>query len=90
MRQKGLSYFGPSLWNNLPGSMKETNVLNTFKHNLKKTYLGNLAESYRIDRVTIGTHLYSLLNHLFAYLLIYLSFCILIRFISLNFSAFCF
>ena len=36
MRQKGLSYIGPSLWNNLPGSMKKPTVLNAFKHNLKK------------------------------------------------------
>ena len=41
--QKGLSYIVPSLWNNLPGSMKKTTVLNTFKHNLEKKYLGNLA-----------------------------------------------
>ena len=45
MRQKGLSYIGPSLWNNLPGSMKKTNVLNTFEHELKKKYLGSLAGS---------------------------------------------
>ena len=43
MGQNGLSYIAPSLWNNLPGSMKKTTVLNTFKHNLKKQYLGNLA-----------------------------------------------
>ena len=29
MRQKGLSYIVPSLWNNLPRSMKKTTVLNT-------------------------------------------------------------
>ena len=45
MGRKGLSYTGPSLWNNLPRSMKKTIVLNTFKHNLKKKYLGNLAGS---------------------------------------------
>ena len=45
MGQKRLSYIGPSLWNNLPGSMKKTTVLNAFKHNLKKQHLGNLAES---------------------------------------------
>ena len=84
MRQKGLSYSGHSLWNNLPGSMKKPNVLNTFKHNLKKKYLGNLAGSYRINRVIIGTHLYSLPIHLFVYILIYLSICILIRFTSLS------
>ena len=41
--QKGLSYIGPSLWNNLPGSMKKTTFLNAFKHNMKNKYLGNLA-----------------------------------------------
>ena len=29
--QKGFPYIGPSLWSNLPGFMKRTNVLNTFK-----------------------------------------------------------
>ena len=45
--KKCLSYIGPSLWNNLPGSMggKKNTVLNTFKQNLKKQYLGNLAWS---------------------------------------------
>ena len=43
--QKRLSYIGPSLWNNLPKSMKKTTVLNCFKLNLKKQYLCNLAES---------------------------------------------
>ena len=45
MEQKDLSYIGPSLWNNLPGGTKKTTVLNTFKHNLKNKYLGNLAGS---------------------------------------------
>ena len=34
MGQKGLSYIGPSLWNNLPKSMKKRTVLNAFKHNM--------------------------------------------------------
>ena len=46
MGQNGLSYIGLSLWNNLPGSLKKKNtILNTFKHNLKKKYIDNLAGS---------------------------------------------
>ena len=46
MRQKSLSYIAPSLWNNLPRSMKKTpTALTTFKHNLKKQYLRHLARS---------------------------------------------
>ena len=45
MGQNGLSCIGPSLWNNLPRSLKTTTVLNIFKHNLKKKYLHNLARS---------------------------------------------
>ena len=45
MGKNDLSYIGPSLWNNLPGSLKKTTVWNTFKHNLKKKCLGNLAGS---------------------------------------------
>ena len=41
----GHSYIGLSVWNNLPGSMKKTTALNTFKDNLKKQYFGNLAGS---------------------------------------------
>ena len=37
--QKTLSYIGPSLWNNLPETIKKTNNLNTFKHNVKSLYL---------------------------------------------------
>ena len=33
MGPNGLSYIGPSLWNNIPGSLKKTSILNTFKHN---------------------------------------------------------
>ena len=44
MGQKSLSYIGPSLQNNLPRSIRKP-VLSTFKHGLKKQYLGNLAGS---------------------------------------------
>ena len=37
--QKTLLYNGPSLWNNLPETIKNTNNLNTFKHNVKSLYL---------------------------------------------------
>ena len=37
--QKTLSCIGPSLWNNLPETIKKTNNLNTFKHNVKSLYL---------------------------------------------------
>ena len=45
MEQKRLPYIGPSLWNNLPKSVKKSTVLNCFKHNLKKQYLCNLVGS---------------------------------------------
>ena len=41
--QNGISYIGPSLWNNLLGFIKTTTVLKTFNNNLQKQYLGNLA-----------------------------------------------
>ena len=37
--QKTLSYYGPSLWNNLPNAIKNPNNLNTLKHNVKSLYL---------------------------------------------------
>ena len=37
MRQKAISYIGPSIWNSLPDSIKRANRLNTFKHNFKST-----------------------------------------------------
>ena len=45
MEQNGLSYIDPPLRNNQPESLKKTTILNTFKHNLKKQYLDNLAGS---------------------------------------------
>ena len=36
---KTLLYTGPSSWNNLPETIKKTNNLNTFKHNVKSLYL---------------------------------------------------
>ena len=36
MGQKIISYIGPSIQKSLPGSIKKANILNTFKHNVKK------------------------------------------------------
>ena len=38
MRQKSLSYIGPSVWNKLPISMNRNISLNKFKHHVKKHY----------------------------------------------------
>ena len=35
MGQKAISFVGPSLWTVLPKSIKKTDNLNTFKHNVK-------------------------------------------------------
>lgn len=40
--QRSLSYVAPSVWNKLPQKIKETQNLNTFKHNIKTHYLGKL------------------------------------------------
>ena len=37
--QKAISYIVPSIWNSWPDSIKRANILNTFKHNVKKHYL---------------------------------------------------
>ena len=37
--QKTLQFFGRKLWNQIPETLKKINNLNTFKHNLKKTFL---------------------------------------------------
>ena len=39
MRQKSLSYIGPSFWNKLPSSVKQNikyETLNTFKYDVEK------------------------------------------------------
>ena len=41
--QSSLSFLSPSKWNKLPESTKKCNNINTFKHNLKKLYLAQLA-----------------------------------------------
>lgn len=65
---------------NLPASMKKK-LFNTFKHNLKTEYLGNLAGA-SVVRIIIGIHLYSLAIYLFIYSLIH--------FFSFPYEAFCF
>ena len=42
-RQNSLSFLVPSKQNNLSESAKKFNNINTFKHNLKKLYLAQLA-----------------------------------------------
>ena len=41
--QKGLSYIGPAIWNNIPEIIKKTRNLNTFKHKMKHYYLNDLS-----------------------------------------------
>ena len=36
--QKTLFFIGPSFWNQIPETLKKTDNLNTFKHNLKKHF----------------------------------------------------
>ena len=42
VRQKVLSYVGPSIWNNLSKTLKNPTSLNTFKDNMKKHYFNEL------------------------------------------------
>ena len=81
MGQSGLSYIDPSLWNNLlKKSLKKPTVLNTFEHNLKKKYLGNLAESQDLQYYSFiylfiyFTYLFNLFIYLFIYFFTYFSF----------------
>ena len=41
--QNSLSFLGPSKWNKLPESTKKFSNIHTFKYNLKKLYLAQLA-----------------------------------------------
>ena len=41
--QNSLSFLGPTKWNQLPEFTKTYNNINTFKHNLKKLYLEQIA-----------------------------------------------
>ena len=88
MLQKGLSYIGPSLWNNLPRSMKKATILNTFKHNLKKQYLSHLAECQ--DWKDYHWYLLILLTHLLIDWLIHLFFLFPYLFFSHTYLVFCF
>ena len=40
--QKTLSYIGPKTWNNLPAQIKLSKIVNTFKHNIKKSFFDDL------------------------------------------------
>ena len=37
--QNCLSFIGPSIWNNLPDKIKDSDNLNNFKHKVKKYFL---------------------------------------------------
>ena len=40
--QKTLSYIGPKTWSNLPAQIKLSKSVNTFKHNIKKSFFDDL------------------------------------------------
>ena len=40
--QKALSFTGHSFWNQIPETLKKTDNLNTFKHNLKKHFFNQM------------------------------------------------
>jgi hypothetical protein len=40
--QRSLSFMGPSIWNAIPGHMKEANSVNCFKHSLKRHFFNAL------------------------------------------------
>ena len=40
--QKTLSCIGPKTWNNLPAQIKLSKSVNTFKHNIKKSFFDDL------------------------------------------------
>ena len=40
--QKTLSYIGPKTWNNLPAQIKLSKSVNTFKHNIKKSFFDDI------------------------------------------------
>ena len=37
-----LSYLGPTVWNNIPGVIREANTCNTFKHKIKRKYFTDI------------------------------------------------
>ena len=97
MGQNDLSCIGPSLWNNLRGSLKKKNsVSNACKHNLKKKYHDNLAGSWYLQDyywylLIFLTHLFIyLLIHLFIYLFIHLLFIYLLIYFLLTYFSFSF
>ena len=45
--QKTLSYIAPTIWNGLPNSLKATECLNTYKHEVKKHLLDRMKNRER-------------------------------------------
>ena len=45
--QKTLSYIAPTIWNGLPNSLKATECLNTYKHEVKKHFLDRMKSRER-------------------------------------------
>ena len=40
--QETFSYIGPKTWNNLPAQIKRSKNVNTFKHDIKKSFFDDL------------------------------------------------
>ena len=51
--QKTLSYIGPKIWNNLPAQIKLSKSVNTFKHDIKKSFLMTFKNKMTIYSFTI-------------------------------------
>ena len=51
--QKTLSYIGPKIWNNLPVQIKLSKSVNTFKHDIKKSFFDDFKNKMTIYSFTI-------------------------------------
>ena len=70
--QKTLSYIGPKIWNNLPVQIKLSKSVNTFKHDIKKSFFDDLQNKITIYSFTIR-HSFPNLHMLRTYMMFYMS-----------------
>ena len=62
--QKTLSYIAPTIWNGLPNSLKATECLNTYKHEVKKHFLDRMKNREKYMQLLYMLLLYLLLSEI--------------------------
>ena len=95
--QKALSFIGPSFWNQIPETLKKTDNLNTFKHNLKNHFFNQMTGFVLtlplllillFINIIKGSNIIVIINTVIAIIIVLLLFLLVLLLSSILFSFF--